>query len=397
LSPRRFAALAAVLMVLAGPGSVRAQEPEPPAPVAPAEPPPEGADPAADETLAPTEGAGEEAPSEPAARDEAGPSEPAVSEEASPSEELPPALFGEEAAPAEAIEEEPAERGVQERDVLSSSPRALVGRRAAVWLELGGTGGGPSGGEVGALSAELGIRYRATDFLVADASFGLTYAATDVAGEIVLGGMPTPYAASIDRLEAGNPTLGGAFVHHDDAFLLEVGVSLSIPAAARQDLGRDAATAAQRASSEVALRAPLAMRGYRGAFRWAPERFGLAVPFRVVIPLAPLFVDVDGALAVLVPVLGDRGVDADTVIELGAGVGAEVAGPLRLGVRLAGVGVATGSLLPGFTLSVEPWMGLRFAPVHVTARGVLNLSGDDGLGGSRGPAFGVLVGAGVEI
>jgi hypothetical protein len=35
--------------------------------------------------------------------------------------------------------------------------------------------------------------------------------------------------------------------------------------------------------------------------------------------------------------------------------------------------------------------------VHVTARGVLNLSGDDGLGGSRGPAFGVLVGAGVEI
>lgn len=308
--------------------------------------------------------------------------------------ELPPALFDDQAE-LDPSSEASARPSLPE--LVSSSPRTVLGRHAGVWLELGFTGGGPESGRVDAASAEVGVRYRAADFLVTDVSVGLSYAATAVSGEVTLGGMPTSYAASLDRLGAGNPTLGGTFVHRSESVSLDVGLSLSIPTAARQDPGRDAESVAQRASSEVAARAPLAMRGHRAAFRWAPERFGMAIPFRVLVPAAPLFVEVDGALALLLPVLGDRGVDADTVVELGVGLGAEVAGPLRLGVRLGGVGAATGVTLPPFTLSAEPWVGLRFEPVHVTLRGVVNLTSEDGVAGERGPSFGVLFGAGVEI
>jgi hypothetical protein len=248
-----------------------------------------------------------------------------------------------------------------------------------------------------ALSPELGLRYRVTNEIVADASWGLTYAATDVSGEAMIGGAPMPYAASIDRLDPGNPTLGGTYVHRAPGVLLEVGLSLAIPTAARSDPGADIAHAAQRASSEVAHRAALAMRGYRGAWRWAPERLSFIVPFRVVLPVSSVFFEIDGALAAMIPVLGDTAVDVDTLVDVGVGVGTNVIGPLAIGARVGGVGAVTGVTAPPVTLSVEPWARLRFDPVQITARGVLNLSGEDRLGGSRGPSFGVLVGAGVEI
>lgn len=286
---------------------------------------------------------------------------------------------------------------VDEREVVSASVRTLLGRHGSVWVEVGATMGGPDGNSVVALSPELGLRYRVADSIVADVSWGLTYAATRVSGEILLGGTPTPYRASTDRVEPGNPVLGGAFVHRSESSLVEVGFALGIPTAAREDLGSDADRAAERASSEVAQRAAMALRGYRAALRWAPERISFAVPFRLVVPVAPVLLEVDGALALMVPVLGDAAADVDTIVELGAGAGAEIAGPLAMGVRLAGVGAASGATVPSFTLSAEPWLRLRFDPVQIGVRGVLLLTGDDGLGQSRGPSFGVLVGAGAEL
>lgn len=286
---------------------------------------------------------------------------------------------------------------VHERDVVSSSARTLLGAEGALWLELGITAGRPRDDEVALFAGEAGLRYRVAESIVADVSWGLSWAATSVRGEATVGGMPAPYEASHERLEPGNPTLGGAFVHRSEGSLVEVGLAIGIPTAGRSDPGADANGAAERESSALAQRSAMAMRGYRGAFRWAPERLSLAIPFRAVIPVGPAFFEIDGALALMLPVLGDRGVDADTLVDLGAGVGWNVAGPLAIGARVAGVGAPTGSASPPFTLSAEPWARLRFDPVQLSARGVLLLSGRDGLGRSRGPSFGVLLGAGVEL
>jgi hypothetical protein len=290
----------------------------------------------------------------------------------------------------------PIER-VEEREVVSSSPRTLLGPAGALWLDLGMTAGAPRGDEIVGLSGELGLRYRVAESVVADVSWGLTWAATRVSGEVIDDGMTMPYAASHERLEPGNPTLGGAFVHRSDVGLFEVGLSVSIPTASRSERGDGVNGAAERESSELALRGGAAMRGYRGAFRWAPERVSLAVPFRVVLPVAPAFIELDGAVAVMLPVLGDTTAEVDTLVDVGAGVGVEVVGPLAIGAGLRGVGSPTGSTLPPFTLSAEPWVRLRFDPVQISARGVLLLTGRDGIGRSRGPSFGAFLAAGVEL
>ncbi len=355
------------------PGSAEAPEAEPAEPTP--EPTPEPAPPGAPPELA--------AP------------DPVVSASA-PELEPPSAELGE---PRGALEETapPASSALAERDVVTSRPGLLLGRQAAAWLELGLTRGGPAGARAIAVGGELGLRYRLADAVVAEASFGLTYAATRVRGEAPIGGTPTPYDASLDRVEPGNPILGGAVVHRDAGALVEVGLQIAIPAAAREDAGADADGLAARASSELANRAAMAMRGYRGALRFAPERFSLALPFRVALAFTPVVVELDGALAVMFPVLGDRNAQVDTLLELGVGAGVEVAGPLALGVRLAGVGAATGTTAPPFTLSAEPFARLRFDPVQITARGFLGLYGEDSLTGSRGPGFGALVGAGFEL
>ncbi len=286
---------------------------------------------------------------------------------------------------------------VEEREVVSSSPRTLLGPAGALWMELGMTAGAARGDELVGLSGELGLRYRVAESVVADVSWGLTWASTRVTGEVIDDAMSIPYAASHERLEPGNPTLGGAFVHRSAGSLLEVGLSVSIPTASRSERAVDANSAAERESSELAQRGASAMRGHRGAFRWAPERVSLAIPFRVVLPVAPVFIELDGALAVMLPVLGDSAAEADTLVELGAGVGVTVAGPLAIGAGLRGVGAPTGSTLPPFTLSAEPWARLRFDPVQISARGVLLLSGRDGIGRSRGPSFGAFLAAGVEL
>jgi hypothetical protein len=107
--------------------------------------------------------------------------------------------------------------------------------------------------------------------------------------------------------------------------------------------------------------------------------------------------DVDAALAVMIPLLGDSNRDVEVVAEGAVGVGVEVADPLSLGARVRLTGMSGDAFMATPVTSAEPWVRLRFDPVQVTLRGTINLHGRDGLVGSRGPGFGVFLGAGVEI
>ena len=317
-----------------------------------------------------------------------------------PTEDLPSSLFGEE-GPVEEVRTPVGRDLVQEDEAVSSSPRTMLGRLGAVWMDLGVSAGGPSGGSANgnavAISSELGLRYRVTNDIVADASFGFTYSSTQVHGETTIETMSTPYAGSYKRLDPGNPTFGGSYVYRSEGLFLQVGVSMAIPTAARNEPGTTTEGVALRASSQLAFRAAQAMRGYRGAWHWAPERFSFAVPFRMVIPMAPLTLELNGAVATMIPVLGDRTSAVDTIFELGVGAGATVVGPLSIGARIGGVGAASGTTVPPFTLSVQPWVRLRFDPVQITARVTMNVAGTDRIGSNQGPSFGAFLGAGASF
>src|SRR5690606_1199311 len=159
-------------------------------------------------------------------------------EEAASFESLPQSALGDPSGEPAAEEPEIAPVApLHERVVVSSSPRTLLGRQGALWLEARATAGTPRGDDVALFGGERGLRYRVTESIVADVSWGLTWASTHVAGEATVGGMLTPYEASHERVEPGNPTLGGAFVHRSEGSLLEVGLSLGIPTASRADAG----------------------------------------------------------------------------------------------------------------------------------------------------------------
>ena len=280
--------------------------------------------------------------------------------------------------------------------LIGPSPGATLGPRAAVWLDGGFTVGGPDEEHVLAFSPELGLRYRVVEELVAEVSFGLTLASTEVRGTGTLGGEPVDYDAGVRRADPGNPVVRALYSGRVARnIVLETGLAVAIPTAARDEYGADARGLAQRVGSEVSYRAALAMRGYWSPWRWAPERFSVAVPLRLAIEIEWIVIDAELGLGLMFPVLGDRGVDPDVVVQLAAGVGARVVGPLSLGVHLRGVGAALGATVPGVVVSTEPWVGLDVAPVRVTLRATINLNGDDGVAGARGPAFGLFLGAAV--
>lgn len=364
-----------------------AESPEPePEPVVEATveaaPEPEAADPGAPEPE-PTDPEGIDALDEPAA--------PAL---------LAPAL--------EDAEEEDDELAA--REVVASSPRHLLGRSLAVWLELGLSGGGRGDQRADfAFAPEFGVRFRPDRGLYVGASFGFTAAATQVSGEVTAAGETTRYEGASTRLDPGNPTMelgySGA-VSRD--LRLEIGIGAAIPTAARAQPGSDEAGLIERAASEVSHRAAMAMRGYWSPWRWAPERFGLYAPVRVAGLFGDLLVEGELGVGVMVPVLGDRGIDADVIVQLAAGVGGRVAEPLHLGVRLRGVGSALGVTLTGadamgapaseaVVFSAEPWVRLRVDPVQVTLRADVSFNGADGVGGDRAPPFGVFLGVGGEV
>ncbi|MEQ8888453.1 MAG: hypothetical protein RID93_12485, partial [Sandaracinaceae bacterium] len=209
---------------------------------------------------------------------------------------LPPPLGDELEGPAVG-EAAPLERS-RAIDLATSSPRTLLGRQAAVWGELGVTGGGPTEAQVTLVTAEVGLRYRLEGDFVMHASWGLAFADADVRGEESIGGAPTEYDASVFAAQPGNPVLGSGFDGALGDVRFSISGALAIPAAARAELGRDADTLAGRAASEASHRAVMSMRGYWGAWRWAPERLGLVVPVRLAIPADRVTLQADGGLAV---------------------------------------------------------------------------------------------------
>lgn len=306
--------------------------------------------------------------------------------------------------------QEPGEEELAPSEVVGASPRHLFGRSFGAWVELGISGGGR--GEQRAdfvFSPEFGVRFRPDRGVYVGAGFGLGITATSVAGEVTSGGETTAFRGTPVRVAPGNPTMevGYSGAVSPDV-RLEVGVGAAIPTAARAQPGSTAPGHVERAASEVGARAAMAMRGYWSPWAWAPERFGLYAPVRIAASLGALLLEGDLGLGVMVPVLGDRGIDADVIVQLGAGVGGRVAEPLFLGVRLRGVGAPLGVTLPGtdamgvaaseaIVFSAEPWVRLRFDPVQVTLRGTITFNGADGVAGDRAPWFGVFAGVGGAV
>ena len=324
-------------------------------------------------------------------------------------------LFG--AAPAEAQQVEitseeagDAEAEIAPRDVLGGSPRALHGERFGAWLDAGFTGAGRSDERAEfVFSPELGVRFRPDRGLVVDAAWGFALATTSIRGEVTLGGDTISYAGTPVRFDPGNPRLSVSYsgAVAPDVYL-EVGLGAAVPTASRAQIGVDAPGLVERSSSELNHRAAMAMRGYWSPWAWAPERFSLFVPVRIAGRLDDLLFHGEVGLGVMVPVLGDQGVDPDVVLQLAAGVGGRLSDALYIGVRLAGVGAPVGVTLPGpnapgepaseaVVFSAQPWLRLRFDPVQVTLRGVVNLNGADGVAGDRAPPFGLFVGVGGEV
>lgn len=284
-------------------------------------------------------------------------------------------------------------------DVVGSSPRTLRGRLFGAWLELGATSGGSDSGHTHfATTAELGLRFGVAESVVADVTWGLITGRMHARGEVEISGSPVAFDEAVMRVDPGNPVFRGLYsgalssnVH------LEVGAGLAVPSAGRAENGSDEPTLARRAASEVSHRAAMAMRGYWSPWRWAPERFGAFVPARLAILLDDVSIEVAAGVGTLVPVLGDSRQPIDVVLQLGAGFGAHLFGPLHAGVRVRAVGGAQGAVVPGTVVSAEPWARLRLDPVQISLRGVVNFNGPDGVAGDRGPAFGVFLAAGVAV
>ncbi|MBX3271932.1 MAG: hypothetical protein KF729_16810 [Sandaracinaceae bacterium] len=302
----------------------------------------------------------------------------------------------------DALEEEAAE--LPARAVLGGTPRHLLGGAFTAWAELGFSGAGR--GDVRAdflFSPELGVRFRPDRGLYAAAAFGFSAATTSVAGEVMAAGELMSFRGNPTRTEPGNPTMelgySGAI---SDQLRLEVGLGAAIPASARAQVGTDPPTLAERAGSEAAVRAAMAARGYWSLWAWAPERFALYVPVRLAANAGGLLFEGELGLGVLIPILGDRGIDTDVVVQLAGGVGGELTERFALGARVRGVGAPAGSTLSGgagsdVAFSVEPWARLRLDPVQVTLRASMTLDGPDGLAGDRAPPFGVFAGVGGEV
>ena len=282
----------------------------------------------------------------------------------------------------------------------------LLGAR----FEAGLTGRGR--GDVRAefvFSPEFGLRLRPDSGLALDVSWGLAIAATSVAGVVENGGERTPFEGQPTRVDPGNPIVQiGYSGRVAENVHLEMGLGAAVPLAARAQVGADGPTFAERAGSEASHRAAMAMRGYWAPWRWAPERFALFVPLEVAADVGALTLEVQGALGVMVPVLGGRGVDPDVVVQLAAGLSGRLGQMVVVGGWLRGVGAPLGVTLPGldsdgeaaseaFVFSAEPWVRVRVAPAEVSLRVVVNFNGADGVAGDRAPPVGVFIGVGGAV
>ncbi len=402
LPPRAVWPLALFLASLSV--SARAQAPADPEPPVAEEAPADAGpgDEGTPDEAPPDEGTLEQANPEEASA-EAGPEEPGTSDESSPSPEGGAAL----AAPVELpsplepgadVPDAAGRPGLSAADAVGASVRTLTGPRLGVWAETGLTGDGTDGREMVGWSSEIGLRFPVIRGLTADASWGWTVASVAVAGVEPIGGEPTPFEAELVRFDPANPTI--AIAYEDGVSpqaRLRVGLGVAIPSAARAQPGDDADSLAARAASEVSNLAAMSMRGWWSPWRFAPERFGLFVPLRLAAAIDAVRLEGEAGVGVLMPVLGDRGVDVDVILQLAGGVSGQVAGPLYLGGRVRAVGGATGVLLPDAVVSLEPHARLVIDDAQLTARGVLNLSGADRLASTRGPSFGVFLGAGGAI
>jgi hypothetical protein len=280
---------------------------------------------------------------------------------------------------------------------------AVTGPTMAAWVELGLTQSdrqrGATGEDTTALSGEVGLRLPIVRELVAEVRWGLTAGFADVRGQVMdpVSGETTGVSGDVTRVEPGNPVFTAlAEGRPSERLVLGAGLGVAIATAARPEVASDAETLLQRSSSEGTHQAAAALRGWWDAWRWRPERLGLALPLRLAVDLegGPT-IEAEAAAALLFPVIGERMADTDLVLQAAVGVAWRLGDVVELGARLSVVtGAASGSSVPDVQAALMPWARLRLGRGRLGVRVIINAGSDHGFGASPdgGATFGAPVG-----
>jgi hypothetical protein len=385
-------ALAALGLVLLAPAPSRAQD-------APGEPPPS-------ELAPPGEATSDPPPSDPGL-----PPDPFGDEDAVPSSAPPPAESG--AYLGEAVPEPPSEG--DEAEPAPPLPRLFDLRLGEAgeghgdpfhaWASFGFFSGRVSpGNEATVIAPSLGVRLAITEELDASLDWALAYGATRVAGTFMNGAdVETPFDERVERVEAGNPTLGITFTHAWGDVLLQVGGGIAIPAAAITE-ARGALTgdderrqfAAERAASILVHDVMLAMNGGRDAWLYLPERLSFMIPVRVAFGSGVVLGAIEAAGAWTITVLGGTG-GSEAALQLSGELAFDVLRELRAGARVSVAGWGLGGSRPRAQPAIEPWLRVAIGPAFGMARVTIDAGGDYGFGSANGPIWAVHVGGGAAL
>ena len=290
-------------------------------------------------------------------------------------------------------------------------PEQGAGESFAAWLDVGIFSGPYAGGDFTLIGTEFGVRMGIERIARMTVDWGFAYAMAHVVGSVPRPTMPTmplAYDGTTERIEGRNPVI--AFDVNPwlgTNTRLSVGLALAIPSAAIQTFG-DANQAGPGTPEEavvfVASRTThdvwLATNGGWNAWRYPPERLGVALPLSLAIDAGAVEVNLEGALGVSVPVLGGSGIVdgiAQAAIELyGTPIVFGEGRALVLGVRasVAGyhLGAATSAAQPAF----EPWLRVDLRPVFLSVRGIVNVGDPFGVGTANG-VWSLHVGGGVAV
>jgi len=290
-------------------------------------------------------------------------------------------------------------------DGLLAEPGDGRGAPFASWASVALFSGGLSDGPTTAFAPSFGLRLGVFEDLDVEAAWGLLQSVSSVRGVHDGGVGPEPYAGSVERVEAGNPTLSLRWAHAWTGVSLGLGVGFAVPVAALAQAPTDGPSAAARAASRLAHEVWLGMHGGLDAWRFLPERASFFVPMRLSFGGA-VGGAVEAAFAWAVPVLGASCPGSATCGgEAGAQVAADVwfdAAPgFRVGLRGAVAAWQLGRVVDlrddaRVQPSLEPWVRAHFGPMFLVGRATLDVGGPQGLEGPNG-VWALHVGGGAAL
>lgn len=268
----------------------------------------------------------------------------------------------------------------------------------AAWASAAVFGGPVAGSRATLVAPSLGVRLAIHDQFSASATWAFAYGVAQVGGMYEGAVGPEPYEQTLERFEAGNPSLTFAWTPVFGDVALRIGVGAAIPMAALAQAPTDVSSAAQRDASQVIHRAMIAMHGGRDVWRFLPERMAFFIPISVAFGNDTIAGRVEWAMAWTIPVLGGRG-SHEAALQGAAELAWLILPELRAGLRfsVSAWGLGEGAPDPRFQPSIEPWVRVLLGDGFLTARGTINLGGSDGFGSADSGTWAIHLGGGMML